>query len=210
MFCTMMTQEELKTEILSDTTMDPISKKMLLKFLEVTTGVTDENISCLYQQWESSDDGKMAFISLMKETWQDKDNQIQCGLTAIERGDYIVFENTLRLGTYVVRNQETRLLGLVTTNHEEIMPCIFDELNVHLDWLIETRFKGRPFTLQFVKNRESLPTIHYDFVFGEKGAYFLEARPKFDIETKQRIHDPKGDYIEQQLIDLLNQKHEYK
>ena len=44
--------------------------------------------------------------------------------------------------------------GLITESKEEILPCIFDSINVSLDWFLDLVFKGRKFEggLRFNQN----------------------------------------------------------
>lgn len=113
-----------------------------------------------------------------------------------------MLENTRRLGTFVVKNSETGYLGLITESREEILPCIFNSVNVCLDGFIKVGFKGlymnpthsfkfcdKSFALELANDGED------GFTFGEDGGFFL-LREEMDERTTQ-------------LIDLIKSNHSF-
>lgn len=72
---------------------------------------------------------------ITKYIMNNSDNAIQIGLTSIERGNFYKVRPDLEgcFGAHVVRDNDSKLCGLVTDNGEEIMPCILTMcLSYHL------------------------------------------------------------------------------
>lgn len=124
-----------------------------------------------------------AAVKIEKDLSTKQDASIQKGLTAIQRGDYSVLENTRCLGTYVVNNSETGYSGLITESGEEILPCIFDSVKVSLDGIIEVRYMGLymepTHNFKLCDKSIALEWANDDdngFTFGENGGFLLLGR----------------------------------
>ena len=194
-----MTQEELKSIILNNVNLDESGKAEIERFFSESEGITKENFTERIWAWRKSENGKQALFEIEEELLARKDSLIKKGLTAISRGDYVLYENTYCHGTYAVKNKATGYFGLITESGEEILPCIFDDLNVSLTWFLDLVFKGQKFEGGLRINRE-LPHIgSYSFWYGNEGGYYID-----DPDAKEG--SPRWRCL-QQLIDLLNANH---
>jgi hypothetical protein len=195
-----MTQEELKSIILNNVNMDANGKAEIERFFSECEGITAENCREKLWRWRMLEPVGTIFYSSTEAAIRDlKDPMIKKGLTAIQRGDYVVYENTHRLRTYVVENEDTKYLGLITESKEEILPCIFDSVNVSLDWFLDLVFKGQKFEGGLRFNRDLPQYKKYGFWYGNEGGYYIDA-----IGVKEG--SPRWRCL-QQLIDLLNENH---
>lgn len=196
-----MTQEELKSIILKNVNLDACGKAEIERFFSEREGITTDNCMEKLLMWRRFQPVGTVFSSRAEEVILDliKDPLIKNGLTAISRGDYSVLEDTRRLGTYVVKNNETGFYGLITESEEEILPCIFDSINVSLDWFLDLVFKGRKFEGGIRFNRNLPRYKKYHFWYGNEGGYYINA---FDVEEGS----PRWRCL-QQLVDLLNANH---
>lgn len=195
-----MTQEELKSIILNNVNMDANGTEEIERFFSECKGITAENCLEKLWRWRMLEPVGTVFSSSTEEAMRDlKDPLIKNGVTAIQRDDYSVFENTRRLGTYVVKSNETGFFGLITESKEEILPCIFDSVNVSLDWFLDLVFKGQKFEGGLRFNRDLPQYKKYGFWYGNEGGYYIDA---IDVEEGS----PRWRCL-QQLIDLLNENH---
>ncbi len=195
-----MTQEELKSIILNNVNLDASGKAEIERFFSECEGITAENCREKLWAWRMREPVGTVFSSRTEVAMRDlKDPLIKKGLTAIQRGDYVVYKNTHRLGTYVVENEDTKYLGLITESNEEILPCIFDSINVSLDWFLDLVFKGQKYEGSIRFNRDLPRYKTYGFWYGNEGGYFIDA-----LDVKEG--SPRWRCL-QQLIDLLNANH---
>ncbi len=193
-----MTQEELKNIILTHVNLGPGGRLEVERFFSECEGITVDNCMEKLWAWRNSQSGKTAFSEIEQEIADRKSVLMQKGLTAIQRGDYRVFENTHRLGTYVVKSNETGFFGLITDAKEEILPCIFDSISVKLGGWLELVFQEKKFNGSFGIDR-ILPDNDYGFWYGSKGGYYIN-----DPQVKEGT--PFWRCL-QQLVDLLNVNH---
>ena len=197
-----MTQEELKNTILTHVSLDEYRKAEIEHFFSECKGITLENYKEKFQEWKESKSGKDALAQIEKDLSNKQDDSIQKGLTAIQRNDYSVLEDTICLGTYIVKNRETGYYGLITESGEEILPCIFSTVSVKSYDFIEVGFKGvymnPTHNLKLCERKAAVAFAEHKkngFIYGDKGGYFiLGLRREIDERTKQ-------------LIDLLNINH---
>ena len=195
-----MTQEELKSIILKNVNLDVSGKAEIERFFSECEGITAENCRQKLWAWRMREPVGTVFSSSTEEAMRDlKDPLIKKGLTAIQRGEYVVYENTHKLGTYVVENEDTNYLGLITESNEEILPCIFDSVNVSLDWFLDLVFKGQKFEGGLRFNRNLPQYKKYCFWYGNEGGYYIDALGVEEGSPRWRRM--------QQLIDLLNANH---
>ena len=143
------------------------------------------------------------------------DNIFQIGLTSIERGDYYKVnpEMSGKLGAHVVVDNGTKLRGLVSDKGEEIMPCIFDKVNVTLSAFVETTFKGKDYVFNIMAKGYS-PRLRYGNYDFNGGTWYYRLEPNKKIENYKNTGKTYA-YVEldettQQLIALLNVKHAVK
>lgn len=109
-------------------------------------GITLENFQERYNEWLKSDEGQQVCKEIRQKKSAEEDAKIQKGLTSIERGNFHILQNTHQQRTYVVRDNETNLYGLITDdNNKEILPCIFTDINVHVGGYTEASFKGNKY-----------------------------------------------------------------
>ena len=199
----MMTQEEIKTILLTYSNFDEYGKAEIERFFSECAGITVENFQEKFLDWQNSESGKAASIKIEKELSSIRDTNILKGLTAIQRKDFVVLKNTR--GTYVVKNAETGLFGLITEQGEEILPCIFNYVSVKLGNRIDVGFKGiymnPTHEISFCDKELALSLAHddyddrYGFTYGENGGFILW------VETM--------DETTKQLIDLLSINHSF-
>jgi len=126
----------------------------------------------------------------------DYNERIDIGLTSISIGDYQLFKQNEypRLGCLRVVDNETRLRGLISEDGEEILPCIFDDVDVKLDGIIEVHFKGRYYEFIIMADGFVPERSRTSFFFSKKCFYELDMCNDADETT-------------QQLITFLNVKH---
>ena len=200
-----MTQEEIKTLLLTHLNLDEFRKAETERFFSECAGITLENYQEKFLDWQNSKSGKVASIQIEKELSFKRDINIRKGLTAIQRKDYVVLYNTHRRGTYVVKNAETDLFGLITEQGEEILPCIFNTVSVKASNYIEVGFKGFYMNpthhLSFCDKELALSLTYddyddrYGFTYGDNGGLIL-------------FVDQMGEATKQ-LIDLLSINHSF-
>ena len=200
-----MTQEELKTLLLTHVNLNEFSAAEIERFFSECAGITVENFQEKFLDWQNSKSCKAASIQIEKELSFKRDTNILRGLAAIQRKDYFVLDNTRRQGTYVVKNAETGLFGLITEQGEEILPCIVNCVSVKLDNCIEVGFKGiymnPTHEISFCDKELALSLAHddyddrYGFTYGDNGGLILFV-DQMDEATKQ-------------LIDLLSINHSF-
>lgn len=149
---------------------------------------------------------------ITKYIMNNSDNAIQIGLTSIERGNFDKVRPDLEgcFGAHVVRDNDSKLCGLVTDNGEEIMPCIFDDVSVKLDAFIETRFKGQYYKFLILSNsyRPDPKKPSTDTFFGNIWFYRVEGNKTVrDERTGKEYRALELTPNMQQLIELLRVKH---
>lgn len=195
-----MTQEELKSIILNNVNLDASGKAEIERFFSECEGITAENCMEELWMWRRLEPVGTVFPSNTEEVIRDlNDPLIKNGVTAIQRGDFGVLENTRKLGTYVVKSNEAGFFGLITESEEEILPCIFDSIIVSLGWELDLVFKGQKFEGSLSFNRKLPRGDYYGFWYGNEGGYYIEA-----LDVKEG--SPRWRCL-QQLIDLLNANH---
>ena len=196
-----MKKEELKSIILENRNLDLFEKIMIERFFSLYDDITVENFNQRYIEWCNSFDGEVAAAKTKQVLSEEKDRKIEIGLTTIERGDYHFFRPNWPnvVGEYVVIDNNTGLWGLLSKTNEEILPCIFDDIYVKLDWLIIAHFKGTLYefnilSLDYKPDPENFGKYRrYDF---NGGIWYYRLVLK---------HEP--DYATRQLISLLSTKH---
>lgn len=134
------------------------------------------------------------------------------GLTSIKRGNFYKVGTDLegRFGAHVVRDNDSKLFGLVSDDGEEIMPCIFDDLSVRLSEYIETSFKGRYYEFMILPNSYRLDPKNSitDTFFGNIWFYRIGRNKTIrDERTGKEYRVLELDSNTQQLIELLCVKH---
>ena len=138
-----------------------------------------------------------------------EDAKLVMGLTSIERGDFHLARPDLpgRFGARVVIDNEMNLRGLISNDNEEILPCIFDDVNVTLSAYIEVHFKGVYYEFSICpKGFKPREGEALDDTFFSSKEWYFEIGPYekvFDMETAQI----KMDETTQLLFSLLNVKH---
>ena len=142
----------------------------------------------------------------------NSDNAIQIGLTSIERGNFYKVRPDLEgsFGAHVVRDNDSKLYGLVTDDGEEIMPCIFDDLSVSLSAFIETHFKEQYYEFLILPNsyRPDPKMPRTDTFFGNIWFYRVEGNKIVrDERTGKEYCALELTPNMQQLIELLCVKH---
>lgn len=142
----------------------------------------------------------------------NSDSAIQIGLTSIERGNFYKVRPNLEgcFGAHVVRDNDSKLYGLVTDDGEEIMPCIFDDLSVSLSAYIKTHFKEQYYEFSILPNsyRPDPKMPRTDTFFGNIWFYRVEG----NIIVRNERTGKEYRALEltpnmQQLIELLCVKH---
>lgn len=169
------------------------------------------NYQSVLDEWRESEAGKRANTMIQQVIDAEKDEKIKYGLTAIERGNYS-YVNSARgrcLGTYVVYDRITRLRGLITENEEEVLPCILDDISVHLDGYTDVTFKNKQYTIDLLASRVNRHSIAFSYKNG--GSYVLRPNKKRrDQKTGKVYTTMELDEVTQQFIDLLNVHHSYQ
>lgn len=165
------------------------------QFINETDDLTIDNFMDKYYAWVDSGKNKKAFEKVHSEVVAEEDAKIKVGINAISHNDYTPSNDpdTLkRFNMDRVRCNSTGLYGIITANGEEIVPCIFEYINIHLDGYIETVFKGVECNL-LLTSRETAES-HYDkgnvFFYGKRGAFIVKA--------------PKKNPVSIQLLELLS------
>lgn len=209
-----MNKEELKSEILENLNLDPFRKAMIERFFSQKDVITEADFNQLYIEWCNSDDGKKAAAEIQKSLDKDKDYLIQIGLSSIKRKDYHLVNKFLepRFGALIVVDNSTRLRGLLSENEEEILPCIFDHVDVKLDGLIEVYFKEKKYKF-IILSQDYIPNDDFDdYVFnGTIWYYLLDKKTIKNYKNTGREYSyVELDETTDQLISLLNVKHSTK
>ena len=110
----------------------------------------------------------------------------------------------------MVRDNDSKLYGLVTDDGEEIMPCIFDDLSVSLSAFIETHFKEQYYEFLILPNsyRPDPKMPRTDTFFGNIWFYRVEGNKIVrDERTGKEYCALELTPNMQQLIELLCVKH---
>ena len=211
-----MTKEELKRVLLTHLNLDNYERAEIDRFFEVQDGITVENFTQLFNEWRESDDGKKTDNEILQIKSIVHDVKIQKGLTSISRGNYHKVRPDLkgRFGANVVVDNATKLRGLVSDDNEEILPCIFDNVNVTLSAFIETTFNERYYEFSIMLSKDYRPSLHSDDYDFNGVIWHYRLRPNKEIDNykgKGRTYAyVELDETTQQLISLLNMKHATK
>lgn len=118
---------------------------------------------------------------------------IKIGLSAIRNRDYTPrndAETKRRFGIDAVWCNKTHLMGIITTNGEEVLPCIFASVCIHLDFYIEAIFKGAQFDFLGIHREKGERSSLFDNIiyYGETGA--IKCKPPKDGEMpKDIVHE---------------------
>lgn len=107
--------------------------------------------------------------------FSSKEELIKIGLSAIRNKDYTPrndAETKRRFGIDAVWCNKTNLMGIITTKGEEVLPCVFDSVCIHLDFCIEAVFKGAQFDFCGIHRErgKKSSTFHNIVYYGETGA----------------------------------------
>lgn len=81
-------------------------------------------------------------------------------------------------------------MGIITTNGEEVLPCIFASVCIHLDFYIEAIFKGAQFDFLGIHREKGERSSLFDNIiyYGETGA--IKCKPPKDGEMpKDIVHE---------------------
>lgn len=196
-----MDKKELLDLLLAHTNLDSSQAKELERFFSERDDITVENFTQLFNEWRNSDDGKQAAAEIEDGLSKEKDAELMVGLSSIWRGDYKRFrpDSPARKGTHVVIDNITRLRGLLSEDGEEILPCIFDDVDVKLSGYLEVHFKGRYYAFMILSKdfKPRIKSYDYDFSGGAWGYYRLDEYDKYE----------ELDETTRQLVSLLSVRH---
>ena len=190
-----MTKEELKTAIFSGVNLDTYRRASMEKFIDRTEDLTIENFMEKYQDWINSGKNKEVFEQVHNERLDEYDAKIKIGINAITHHDYTPRndqDTLLRFNLDRVRCNSTGLYGIITAEGDEVVPCIFESIEIHLDGVIDAVFKDLIFTLMTV-NRAAAESLEDDekiLLYGKNEAL--------------RINVSKRSPLYKQLINLLS------
>ena len=165
-------------------------------------GVTLNNFKKKYEEWLESDEGLQVCREEKQRESAREDAQIQKGITSVERGNFHILPHSHQRLTYLVRDNETNLYGLVTDDDikEEILPCIFTDINVHLDGFIDVTFKGHNYEFTFWGTTKDLTKVDRKSM---SDRYFVYAETK----VYTMIHIIEDSPITKKLRELLKVNH---
>lgn len=126
---------------------------------------------------------KKCFEQVRGEVWDEYDAKIKIGINAISNNDYNSNNDSdtlMRFKIDRVRCNSTGLNGIITADGEEVVPCIFDYINIHLDGYVEAVFKGIDYNLMFVSREmaESLRDRKEVIFYSKTGAVIVKAPSK--------------------------------
>ena len=174
-----MTKEELKNAIFSGVNLDRYRRASMEKFIDETDGLTIDNFMEKYYEWVDSGKNKKVFEQVHNNVMDEYDAKIKTGINAIRNNDYTPRNDSDALQRFkidTVRCNSTGLVGIITDDGEEVLPCIFQSINIHLDGFIEAEFKGLECKLMTV-NREAAES-HKDekgiLLYGKSGALSID------------------------------------
>lgn len=142
----------------------------------------------------------------------EKEAKLIEGLTSIERGDIhrVRPDAKGRFGTYIVIDNETNLRGLISNDNEEVLPCIFDDVDVKSDGIIVVQFKGRYYSFTILSKDFKPDHGSESFVF-YGGIWYYQLGDNKIIENYENTGIDYSfvelDEITQKLISLLNVSH---
>lgn len=189
-----MTKEELINAIFSGVNLDRYRKASIEQFIKETDDLTIDNFIKKYHEWIGSGKNKKVFEQEHQEVLDETDTKIKIGINAIRNNDYTSDGNPDSLSRFNmdrVRCNATGLYGLITPDGEEIVPCCFDDINIHLDGVVEAVFKDMKCNLLTV-NREAAESFEGKkkvLLYGKTGALIINA--------------PKQNPLSEQLFNLL-------
>ena len=196
-----MDKKELLEIMLANSNLDSYHAKELERFFAERDDITAENFTRLFIEWCNSDDGKKAAAEIIQGLSKEQDAEIAIGLSSIWRKDYKRVRPDLpaRFGAYAVIDNNTRLWGLLSEDNEEILPCIFDDVDVKLSGFFETHFKGNYYEFMILPKsfKPEIESWYHIFSGGAWGYYELE-----DYDTEDEL-----DETTRQLVSLLSVRH---
>lgn len=180
-----MTQKELKDIILTHVNLDPYRRALYEKFFEEVDDITVENFEKKYSEWVENCDGEKIFEQVRQEESDREDALIAIGMASIRNKDYTARNDPdamSRFGLDDVRCNKTGLYGIITNEGEEVLPCIFESVNIHLDGYIEASFKGVQFDFWTVyrEKGEKYEDCHDIIYYGKYGAIRLSIHRQAD------------------------------
>lgn len=190
-----MTKEELKKAIFSGVNLDRSRRASIEQFIDETDDLSTDNFMEKYYEWVDSGKNKKAFEQVREEDLDEDDAKIKIGINAIHNNDYTPANNPDSLMRYKidsVRCNSTGLNGIITADGEEVVPCIFENINIHLDGIIEAEFKGLECTLMTTNREvaESDKDKKNILLYGKTGALVINA--------------PRKNPLSEQLFNLLS------
>jgi len=141
----------------------------------------------------------------------NSNDALQIGLTSIERNDYHLFKPDCRAryGSYVVIDNNTGLRGLLSEDNKEILPCIFDDIDVTMSGFVEVHFKGSYFEFMILSKdyKPKSRSERYDFN-GGIWYYSFEPNEEYRDEKTGKVGARvRLDETTQLLISLLSVRH---
>ena len=183
-----MTKEEFKEIILSHTNLDTYRRASMERFIDETDDLTIDNFMERYQDWINSGKNKKVFEQVLCELLDEYDAKIKIGINAIPNHDYTPRndqDTLMRFNLDSVRCNSTGLYGIITAEGEEVVPCIFESIDIHLDGIIDAVFKDLECTLMTV-NRAAAESLEDDekiILYGKNGALHInvfEIAPQYE------------------------------
>lgn len=209
-----MNKEELKNVILENVNLSPDRKAELELFFAERNDITVENCLRLYNEWCESENGKIANAIVDQFVLAAKDAQIQQSLNSIAYHNYSKITNrNLWCGDfYIARDNSTSLYGVISVDGGEVIPCICDNMSIHLNGFIDISFKQRKyefFLSTAAQNGHNVRNFSYgnDCIFTLQPNKTVRAKKKDGIEFDLEVLDL--DEITQNLIDILNINHRW-
>ena len=142
----------------------------------------------------------------------EKEAKLIEGLTSIERGNIHRFRPDSKgcFGTHIVIDNETNLWGLISNDNEEVLPCIFDEVNVTLSGFIEVQFKRRYYSFMIL-SKDFKPDHGSDSFVFYGGIWYYQLGDNKIIKNYENTGIDYSfvelDEITQKLISLLTVSH---
>jgi len=206
-----MEKQQIKEIILSQDTRGDVEKMLIERFFNENDVLCIEDFKDAYDKWFDTYMGGLALFQVFDDVLGPEDARLERGVTAIERGSYRILENKHILWTDVVRDPETHLLGLVTTDKNEILPCLFTNVYVTLDWFIEVTFREQKYSFAF-NSKDHYAHLKQWFEekdnFRMKGCfqYWYDGYKTYEI-TNDFDYCGDANCVEQKLYELLNVNH---
>lgn len=142
----------------------------------------------------------------------EKEAKLIEGLTSIERGDIhrVRPDAKGRFGTHIVIDNETNLRGLISNDNKEVLPCIFDDVDVTLDGFIVVQFKRRYYSFTIL-SKDFKPDHGSDSFVFYGGIWYYQLGDNKIIENYENTGIDYSfvelDEITQKLISLLTVSH---